>query len=81
VVEGQLFGEREFRIPAYGRSNVPIDSILEHPGVWENPKHGYLHEVLIKKEGIAATLAIVFTQVPFIPTPETYIANLFWVGG
>ena len=63
-MEQRLFRDRQgFRVPTYGRSNVPQNSILDHAGVWENCNHGYLHEVLIKKEGIAATLAIIYTQV------------------
>ena len=63
-MEQRLFGDRQgFRVPMYGRSNVPENYILDHAGVWENCNHGYLHEVLIKKEGIAATLAIIYTQV------------------
>ena len=56
-------------MPTYGRSNVPQNSILDHAGVWENCNHGYLHEVLIKREGIAATLAIIYTQVRTLVDP------------
>ena len=63
VVKSQLFNEKQFRAPTYGRSNVPFNSILDHPGIWENASQAYLHEVLIRKKGIAATLAIIFAQV------------------
>ena len=63
AVRDQLFNERQFRGPTYGRSNVPFNSMLDHPGIWENASQAYLHEVLIRKKGIAATLAIIFAQV------------------
>lgn len=67
VVKDQLFNEKSFRGPTYGRSNVPFNSNFDHPGIWENASQAYLHEVLIRKKGIAATLAIIFAQVRALP--------------
>ena len=68
VVQDTLFvGKRAFRIPNYGRSNLPANHILDHAGVYEQASHAYLHEVLIRKTGIPATLAIVYSQVKLLP--------------
>lgn len=63
VVKGQLFNDKQFKVPTYGRSKVPFNTLLDHPGIYENASQAYLHEVLIRKKGIAATLAIIFAQV------------------
>lgn len=62
MINDYLFREKGFGVPQYGRSNAPTESILDHPGVWEKPEAAYLNEVLIRKTGIAATLAILFAQ-------------------
>lgn len=36
---------------------------MDHPGVYENAKYGYLHETLISRQGIPAVLAILLEQV------------------
>ena len=36
---------------------------MDHPGVYENAKFGYLHETLISRQGIPAVLAILLEQV------------------
>ena len=58
-----LFTEQKFRVPPFGRSNIPSGVVLEHPGVYENAKFGYLHEALISRQGIPAVLAILLEQV------------------
>lgn len=58
-----LFTEQNFRVPPFGRSNIPSGVIMDHPGVYENAKFGYLHETLISRQGIPAVLAILLEQV------------------
>ena len=67
VVESHLFERHRFRTPAYGRSNVPSNSLLDSPGVWESAGQAYLHEVLVTRTGIAATLAIIYAQARLCP--------------
>uniref|UniRef100_A0A383VLQ2 Uncharacterized protein n=1 Tax=Tetradesmus obliquus TaxID=3088 RepID=A0A383VLQ2_TETOB len=52
-----------FSMPAYGRSNLPKKALLDHPGVWEDARLGYLHEVLVKKRGCPAALVILYNEV------------------
>lgn len=52
-----------FRVPAYGRSNLPKQSMLDHPGVWEDARMAYLNEVLVRKRGSAAALVILLCEV------------------
>ena len=33
AVEEFLWGQQRFRLPSYGRSNVPANSIVDHPGL------------------------------------------------
>ena len=58
-----LFTEQKFRVPPFGRSNIPSGVIMDHPGVYENAKFGYLHETLISRQGIPAVLAILLEQI------------------
>ena len=48
AVENYLFVERDFGLPSFGVSNVPEASVVAHPGVWEDARHAYVHEVLIR---------------------------------
>lgn len=34
--------------------------IVSHPGVWEDAKHAYMNELLIRKVGIPALVAILY---------------------
>ena len=63
IVETYLYEEQRFRLPAFGRSNMPAGARVDSPGVWENAKYAYLHETLISKQGTPAALAIVFGEV------------------
>ena len=58
-----IFTEQGFKVPPFGRSNIPSGVIMDHPGVYENAKFGYLHETLISRQGIPAVLAILLEQV------------------
>ena len=58
-----LFTQQGFKVPPFGRSNIPSGVIMDHPGVYENAKFGYLHETLISRQGIPAVLAILLEQV------------------
>lgn len=52
-----------YKAPAYGRSNLPKQSMLDHPGVWEDARMAYLNEVLVRKTGCPAALAILYCEV------------------
>lgn len=58
-----LYQECQFTLPHYGRSNVPQQSVVDHPGVWENPRLAYLHEVLVCRRGIASSIAVIYAEV------------------
>lgn len=58
-----LFVEKGFSVPAYGRSNLPAGSVVDHPGVWEKAQRGYLNEVLVTKRGVPAALAVLAAEV------------------
>ncbi|KAL4431445.1 hypothetical protein ABPG75_006701 [Micractinium tetrahymenae] len=61
VLQQYLFERQGFR--AAGRSALPGQAILDHPGVWERASHAYLNEVLTRKEGIPAVLAIILEDL------------------
>lgn len=52
-----------YQVPAYGRSNLPQQSVLDHPGVWEDARMAYLNEVLVRKRGCPAALVILYCEV------------------
>jgi hypothetical protein len=52
-----------FMCPAYGRSNLPPNKLIDHPGVWEDARLAYLNEVLVKKRGSPAALSILYCEV------------------
>lgn len=52
-----------FKAPPYGRSNLPLRSMLDHPGVWEDARMAYLNEVLVRKRGSPAALVILLCEV------------------
>ncbi|GAX75836.1 hypothetical protein CEUSTIGMA_g3279.t1 [Chlamydomonas eustigma] len=43
-----LYRANNFRIPEFGRSNLPLSSMLDHPGVWEDARWVYMNELLIR---------------------------------
>ncbi|KAL4421748.1 hypothetical protein ABPG77_009731 [Micractinium sp. CCAP 211/92] len=61
VLRRYLFEQQGFR--AAGRSALPGQAILDHPGVWERASHAYLNEVLTRKQGIPAALAIILEDL------------------
>lgn len=63
VVQTYLYKEQGFQLPLSNLSGVPEHTRVDHPGVWENAKHAYLHEALISKRGIAAVLAVLQADV------------------
>ena len=63
VVDNYLYSEQGFALPPSGSSNIPHGATVDHPGVWENASYAYLHQVLVTKRGIPATLAVVYAQV------------------
>ncbi|PRW20351.1 hypothetical protein C2E21_9056 [Chlorella sorokiniana] len=62
-IQRYLFEVQGFRVPGYGRSNLPDRAVVDHPGVWESAGHAYLNEVLVTKRGIPAALAIVLADL------------------
>lgn len=63
VVQDYLYKEQGFQLPLTNLSGVPEHTRVDHPGVWENARHAYLHEALISKKGIAAVLAVLQADV------------------
>lgn len=63
IVQRYLYKEQGFQLPLNNLSGVPEHTRVDHPGVWENAKHAYLHETLISKKGIAAVLAVLQADV------------------
>jgi hypothetical protein len=49
--------------PAGGRSALPPRTLVDHAGVWEDARAAYLNEVLVRKRGSAAALAIIYQEV------------------
>ena len=49
--------------PAGGRSALPPRTLMDHAGVWEDARAAYLNEVLVRKRGSAAALAIIHQEV------------------
>eukprot|EP00892_Ulva_mutabilis_P009514 jgi/Ulvmu1/6935/UM032_0013.1 len=54
---------RRFAVPECGRSALPAGSIVDHAGVWEEPRDAYLHELLIRRRGTPAALAVLLYAV------------------
>ncbi|KAG2439985.1 hypothetical protein HXX76_004103 [Chlamydomonas incerta] len=63
VVERYLWEECGFRAPDYGRSNLPPNAVVDHAGVWEDARLGYLHETLVRRQGHPATLGLLLGDV------------------
>lgn len=63
AVEKFLWKRERFRLPIFGRSNLPEMSTVDHPGVFEDARHAYLNEVLIRRVGCTAALAVVYGEV------------------
>ncbi|KAG2454751.1 hypothetical protein HYH02_000586 [Chlamydomonas schloesseri] len=63
VVERYLWEECGFRAPDYGRSNLPPNAVVDHAGVWEDARLGYLHETLVRRCGHPATLGLLLGDV------------------
>jgi len=63
AIQRFLFEEQRFTLPSFGRSNIPSGVIMDNPGVYENAKYAYLHELLVSRKGVPAVLAILLEQV------------------
>lgn len=63
AVARHLREEQRLRLPDSGRSALPQNSVVDHAGVWEDARLAYLHEVLIRRVGSPAALAIVHYDV------------------
>lgn len=61
TVASYIFDLQRFRVAA--RPAIRRGDVLEHPGVWEDPRGAYLNEVLTRREGSPAALAIIFAEV------------------
>lgn len=48
-VEEYLLGTQRFRLAPSGRSGLPPGCVVDHPGVWEDFRLGYLNELLVRK--------------------------------
>ena len=63
VVDAYLFGEKRFRVPVSGRSKLERGLVIVNPGCYEDAAHAYLHQVLQRRVGCPAAIAIVYGQV------------------
>eukprot|EP00210_Caulerpa_lentillifera_P007688 g7339.t1 len=63
IIEETFFNTLCFTSPSWGSSNLPERSIVDHPGVWEDQRYGYLHELLITKCGIPSLLTILYQHI------------------
>ncbi|KAG2495265.1 hypothetical protein HYH03_006538 [Edaphochlamys debaryana] len=63
AVERFLWEEAGFRMPDYGRSNLPPNARVDHAGVWEDARLGYLHETLVRRLGHPACLGLLLGEV------------------
>ncbi|CAL8467605.1 g7143 [Coccomyxa elongata] len=63
AIQKFLFEEQRFGLPAFGRSNIASGQVLDNPGVYENAKYAYLHELLVTRKGVPAVLAILLEEV------------------
>ncbi|KAF8062088.1 pho-4 [Scenedesmus sp. PABB004] len=52
-----------FALPPHGRSALPRRTLLDHPGVYEDARLAYLNDVLVKRRGCPAALAILYSEV------------------
>lgn len=50
IIMDYLFVEKGFTVPAFGRSNVPAESVVQNPGVWEDSRLAYLSHALVAKK-------------------------------
>lgn len=50
-------------VPAHGRTALPPQSQVDHPGVWEDARLAYLNEVQVRKRGCPAAVAILACEV------------------
>eukprot|EP01025_Chloroclados_australasicus_P054654 TRINITY_DN6493_c0_g2_i1.p1 TRINITY_DN6493_c0_g2~~TRINITY_DN6493_c0_g2_i1.p1 ORF type:complete len:415 (-),score=32.87 TRINITY_DN6493_c0_g2_i1:417-1661(-) len=62
-MENYLFKTRGFQVSEFGRTGLTPMSIVDHPGVWEDPSAAYLPECLIRRRCLSATLAILYSGV------------------
>ena len=62
-MEQYLYVEHDFRLPASGVSGLPAASVVANPGVWEDARHAYVHEMLIRHTGCSAALAVLYASV------------------
>jgi len=63
VVGGVLFGQHGFRVPFDGASALPGAAVVDHPGAWEKASWCYLSDVLPRKVGAPAALAVIYGDV------------------
>lgn len=62
-LEDYLYQTQRISVPAFGRSNLPPGALLDHPGVWEDSRWAYLNELLIRRRGHPAAVAVLYAEV------------------
>ena len=62
-LEDYLYQTQRISVPAFGRSNLPPSALLDHPGVWEDARWAYLNELLIRRRGHPAAVAVLYAEV------------------
>ncbi|GMH45123.1 hypothetical protein BSKO_13080 [Bryopsis sp. KO-2023] len=63
LVEKCLFQEEKFKVPSFGKSNIPEGTVVDHPGVWEDQKYAYMNELLIRRVGTPALVTILYQDI------------------
>jgi len=63
VVDKYLYEEQRLGIGGPGKSAIPASAKVAHPGVWEEPRRAYLNELLTRRVGTPAALAILYAEV------------------
>ncbi|MEW5309104.1 MAG: hypothetical protein WDW38_001013 [Sanguina aurantia] len=63
VVCQYLSVEQRIKVSKGGRSSIPPRSVVDHPGVWEDARGGYLNELLVRRTGHPAAVALLYAEV------------------
>eukprot|EP00873_Tetraselmis_striata_P010348 jgi/Tetstr1/430612/TSEL_020409.t1 len=63
AVDAYLYTEKRLGLGGPGKSAIPAAARVAHPGVWEEPRRAYLNELLTRRVGTPACLAILYAEV------------------
>ena len=63
ALESFLYQDLKIQCAPFGRSNLPPNSLIDHPGVYEDPRWAYLDQLLIRKKGHKSCVAILISEI------------------